>query len=223
MPRDRPSKITFLDLETAGLELTRPIIQIAAITVDDDLIEQETFEVKLQFDPNQADPESLRKNHYCPNRWSADAVAPIEAARQFASFLRRHASVEMFSSRQQKPYRVARLAAHNAERFDGPFLQSWYESLGLFLPAAYAVMCTKQRAHWLFQEHPSLPAPRSFQLRTLCQYFGVPLSAESAHDALNDVRALVEVYRRIVALEQQMRQASAACKLHRMLTAGRAP
>jgi len=174
--------------------------------------------VKLQFDPRDADPVALRKNHYCQDVWRAEAVAPIEAATQFGAYLRRHASVEMYSQRQGKAYRVARLAAHNAERFDGPFIQAWYESLGMFLPAAYAVMCTKQRAYWLFQEHPALPAPRSFQLRTLCQYFGVELSASAAHDALNDVRALVEVYRRLVQLQQRMLQAAVAWKLHRVLT-----
>ena len=48
------------------------------------------------------------------------------------------------------------------------------------------VLCTKQRALWLFDEDKSLTPPENFQLRTLCEYFGVPLTRENAHDAFYD-------------------------------------
>ena len=92
---------------------------------------------------------------------------------------------------------MAQLVAHNAERFDSPFLHAWYRRLGLFLPARYMALCTKQRALWLLEEDKSLTPPANFQLQTLCEYFGVSLPAEAAHDALNDVRATVELYRAI--------------------------
>jgi len=54
-----------------------------------------------------------------------------------------------------------------------------------------------QRAVWLFHEDKSLTPPPDFSLLTLCHYFGVPLRANEAHEALNDVRATVELYRAI--------------------------
>lgn len=52
-----------------------------------------------------------------------------------------------------------------------------------------------QRAIWLFHEDKTLTPLDNFKLRTLCDYFGVPLRAEESHDALVDVRATVGLYR----------------------------
>lgn len=86
------------------------------------------------------------------------------------------------------------LVAHNGN-FDGPFLAAWYRRLGMFMPATHRVFCTMQRALWLFHEDRSLTPPDDYKLLTLCQYFGVPLVASDAHDALNDVRATLALYR----------------------------
>lgn len=94
---------------------------------------------------------------------------------------------------------VAQLVAHNAE-FDGTFLREWFERLGLFLPASYRVFCTLHRAMWLFHENRSLTQPSDFKLGTLCSYFGISLPLQEAHDALADVRATVELYRRMTML-----------------------
>ena len=190
-------KLVFCDLEVAGLDPARhPIIQMAAIAVDSLLGELETFEVKVSFDEAEADPNSLSANHYSKEIWNRDAVAPELAARRFSKFLRRHATVDLLSS-EGRAYRVAQLVAHNGERFDGPFLHAWYRRLGLFCPARYMVLCTKQRALWLFDEDKSLTPPTDYKLQTLCEFFGVHLPAEHAHDAFNDVRATVELYRAI--------------------------
>jgi DNA polymerase III epsilon subunit-like protein len=94
-------------------------------------------------------------------------------------------------------YFVAQLAAHNAA-FDGPFLQSWYERLGVFLPARRQVLCTMQRAIWYFTENPATVPPKDFKLATLCEYFGVPFHAAAAHEALADVTATVALCKAIV-------------------------
>jgi len=98
---------------------------------------------------------------------------------------------------------LAQLAGHNAERFDGPFIHEWYKRLGIYCPARYMTLCTKQKALWLFEEDKSLTPPVNFKLGTLCEYFGVPLSEEEAHDALVDVRATVELYRAMVACQSR--------------------
>ena len=47
----------------------------------------------------------------------------------------------------------------------------------------------------IIAEDDSLTPPANYQLGTLCEYFGISLPAERAHDALNDVRATLELYR----------------------------
>ena len=188
-------RLVFFDLETGGLETWRPIIQIAAIAVASNGSELETFEAKLRFDEAVADPKALRKNHYSPERWFHEAQPACVVAEAFAQLLLRHASVDQtaFSGRV---FQVAQLVAHNAA-FDGAFIRAWYERMHLFLPASPRVLCTMQRAMWSFFEDKSLTPPKDFRLGTLCEYFGVRLPEEEAHDALNDVRATVALYREL--------------------------
>jgi DNA polymerase III epsilon subunit-like protein len=94
-------------------------------------------------------------------------------------------------SAQGKPYQVAQLVAHNAA-FDGPFLTAWYDKLNLYLPARRLVLCTMQLAMWHFVSGDAAPA--NYQLATLCEHFGVPFHAASAHDALGDASATVQLF-----------------------------
>jgi exodeoxyribonuclease-1 len=191
-------KIVFFDLETAGRNPKRhPIIQIAAVAVAGDLETLETFQLKVQFDQARANRNALRKNHYSRGKWANEAVKPLDAARSFAEFLRRHATVPMLAADGQK-YHVAQLAAHNAG-FDGPFLQAWYAKLGIFLPAKRHVLCTMQRAMWLAAEQLSSERPPGFKLATLCQHFGIAFHAADAHEALADVQATLSLYRQMLS------------------------
>ena len=191
--------LVFFDLETGGLLPHRhPIIQIAALAVDEHLEPLESIEAKIRFDESKARPHSLRKNHYSRGQWANEAVEPREAAHCFAAFLKRYAGASVIAS-NGSTYRVAQLVAHNAE-FDGPFLQAWYERLGIFLPARFQVLCTLQRAQWFFTENSSLRRPKNLQLSTLCEYFDVPFHAAKAHEALGDVTATYLLYRAISKL-----------------------
>jgi DNA polymerase III epsilon subunit-like protein len=182
----------FIDLETAGLDAKRhPIIQIAAVAVDQHLDALEAFEAKIRFDPRKANSQSLRKNHYHPGVWATAARDPREVARDFAAFLRRHATAPALSA-QGKVYKVAQLVAHNAA-FDGPFLWSWFEKLGVYLPARRLVLCTMQLAMWQLATSGATP-PANFQLATLCEHFGVSFHAAAAHEALADVTATVRLF-----------------------------
>ncbi len=197
----------YVDIESAGLEFIRPIIQIAAIAVDSSLDELESLELKIRFNEANADPKSLSKNKYDPRIWKREAMDRREAARTFARFLRRHARFEV-RSENGKRFKLAQLAGHNAERFDGPFLHAWSRRQRVFCPARYMTFCTKQKALWLFEQDKSLTPPSNFKLGTLCEYFGVRLRKDEAHDALNDVRATVELYRAMRAHEQQLAKAA---------------
>ena len=190
------SRLIFFDIETGGLNPKKhPIMQLAAIAVDDQLQPVGAFEAKIHFDERKANRNSLRKNHYRRGLWARAADEPAEVAQKFAQFLRLHASVPMLAS-DGSCYHVAQLAAHNAS-FDGAFLQSWYERQRRFFPAHRRVLCTLQRAMWYFQEHPDEPPPADFKLATLCQYFGVDYHAARAHDALADVSVTVALWQAI--------------------------
>src|SRR5262245_29832424 len=159
---DRANPLVFVDLEVAGGELTRPVIQVAAIATGNNFQVLEAFEGKLKFDTRLADPRSLTRTRYCPKTWEAEARCATSVARRFARFLRRHAALAA-RGRRGGTYRVAQLAAHNAP-FDGPFLQAWFERTGAYFPAHYRMLCTMQRALWLFQEFPHLRRPADFKL-----------------------------------------------------------
>ena len=186
-------RLVFVDLETAGLKPWRPIIQIAAIAVDCNLQELERFEAKIKFNENFANPKSLRNASYSAQRWRTEGLPSKIVMKMFTELLRHHATVDQISA-SRSVFQVAQLAAHNGA-FDGAFLRVWYDRAGEFLPASPRVFCTLQRAIWLFHEDKSLTPPPDFKLQTLCHYFGVPLRSSDAHDALNDVRATVELYR----------------------------
>lgn len=173
-------------------------MQLAAVALDRSLKVCDSFEVKVRFRKADASRACLRKVHYSAWRWAQEAVPPRHAAIAFANFLRRYGS----GRRDDRGIAEAfpQLVAHHAA-FDGPFLQTWYEKLGIFLPARYQVLCTLQRARWYFVEHPELVPPRDFRLATLCQYFDVPFHAATAHDALGDTLATVKLYQTLLRSE----------------------
>jgi len=181
-------RLVFFDLETGGIDPKRhPIIQLAAVAVDEQLEVLEAFEAKIKFNPRQANAHSLRKNHYHPGVWANEAQDAKIVAKDFSEFLRRHASVPALSA-QGKPYQVAQLVAHNAA-FDGPFLTTWFDKLDIYLPARRLILCTMQLAMWHFMDDAT-SAPRNFQLASLCEHFGVPFHAAAAHEALGDATAV---------------------------------
>jgi len=193
-------RLVFFDIETGGLDALRhPITQLAAVAVDSQLHELDTFEVKIDFDRSKADPDALLKNSYDHAVWQREQVRPAEVINRFTAFLRDYCDVECVSKRTGNPYRVAQVVGHNAATFDYPFLAALYGQHKAFLLAYPRVMDTCQRAIWWFHERPEIAQPENFQLGTLAKYFGIPL--DNAHDALADVRATVELCRVLTKVE----------------------
>lgn len=193
-------RIIFFDLETGGLDwIKHPIIQLAAVAVDAELNEIESFECKLKFDMASADPEALLMNHYDSDVWEKDAIEQKDAISRFGKFLNKYSDIERISMRGN-PYRVAQLAGHNAQGFDFEFVRHLYKVHNAFLPASYRVLDTLQRASWFFFENPELPKPEDLKLGTLAKHFGVEVDG-SAHDALTDARMTIGIYKRMVELD----------------------
>jgi DNA polymerase III epsilon subunit-like protein len=191
-------RLVFVDIELGRVKRQRPILQIAAIAVSRSLIEREAFEAKVRIDEGRTSSALIHNRHFDRDRWRKEGRHPKVVAYDFGRFLGRHATADVAGANHRRLI-VAQLVAHNAE-FDGTFLREWFERLGLFLPASYRVFCTLHRAMWLFHENRSLTPPSDFKLGTLCHYFGIALPAHEAHDALADVRATVELYRRMTML-----------------------
>lgn len=210
-------RLVFIDLETAGAEPWRPIIQIAAIALTSDLQELECFEAKILFAERFADSKSLRKQHYSLERWQQEGRPVKDVLNDFSDVLRRHATVDQVS-KAGAVFQVAQIVAHNAA-YDAAFLNAWFARFDSFLPASPRVLCTMQRAIWLFHEDKRLTPPPDFKLATLCSYFGVPLRKSDAHDALADVRATLELYR-AMNKASETRQTSRGVSTARMEACG---
>ena len=193
-------RLVFVDIEAFGPDDNKLIIQIAACALDSSLRELEFFEQKILPDKSLA-WAIARSKRKPPRTWLQEGVDELTAANRFTRFLSRHATVDMISD-DGNLFSLAQLAAYNAPRLDAPLLQAWYRRLGLMNVARYQMFCVMQRAFWLFREDESLTPLANYQLATVCEYFGIRLRPDEAHDAANDVRATVGLYRAMQQLAQ---------------------
>lgn len=186
--------IVFFDLETAGLRVEHPIIQIGAVAMDR-WREVDAFECKVAFDLAQADPEPLKVNHWTAEAWR-EAKPEREAVQAFKAFLDRHRSVELISKRTGAQYSVARVGGHNVTGFDFERIARLFKRHSTFLPMRFTgALDTWHGAAWYFERNP--PAPADFKLATLAERLGI--ATGTAHDALSDARTSAAIARRLLA------------------------
>lgn len=187
--------VTFMDTETGGLRPEHPTIQIAAISVDSEWKELETFERKIVFDPLACDAEALEINHYDAKDWATEAKPLPMVLSEFAGLLNRHRCVDLVS-KAGNPYRVVRLAGHNIVGFDLKRVSAAFKRLGIFFPIDFkSVLDTRQGAVWHFEKAGSPPA--DYKLTTLAKHFRIDTTG--AHEALADVRMSIEIAKRLLA------------------------
>ena len=184
-------RLVFVDVEAVGSIRKPDVIQIAAIATNGEMEELAGFEAKAQLPKGtKSKPSHSRYNR---RLWEAEGSNAKAVAIEFASFLTRNATVERHSKNGQM-FRVAQLVAHNSG-FDSDILQAWFKQLNVYLPASFQALCTMQRAMWLSQEAGDHFRPSDFRLVSLCEHFGIEHSPKQAHDAFNDVRATLLLYR----------------------------
>lgn len=202
-------RLVFVDVEAIGSIRSPHVIQIAAIATDGNTKELAGFEAKAKLPSNcRTKPKHSR---YDRKLWEQEGHEATSVARDFAAFLTRNATVERYSKGGQL-FRVAQLVAHNSA-FDTEVLKNWFAKLDVYLPASFQSLCTLQRAMWYSQETVRENRPRDFQLTTLCKHYGIKHSSCQAHDAFNDVRATLLLYR-------EMRKFSAECGNSLLVRAG---
>lgn len=183
------SKIIVFDYETGGTLPKHPNIQLAAIAVDEQWNELDSFESKIAFDPAECETKALEINHYDAKAWE-DAPRSDEVFAKFSAFLSKHATMEQVSKRTGRPYTVARLAAYNFP-FDKERL--WAMADGCFVPAYPLGLDILQRAMWYVLEHGL--KVENHQLGTIAKALGI--DAGGAHDALADVRISAQIAKKI--------------------------
>lgn len=99
-----------------------PIIQIAAAAVDESFEVLETFEVKLHFRPELANPESLEMNSWDADVWVAEAVPVWHGLDAFCRFVSKYKSIDVLKKDGSGTWRATRIAGHNVSGFDLPMI-----------------------------------------------------------------------------------------------------
>lgn len=183
-------ELVFFDTETGGIADDKPTIQLAAVAVDQNWNELESFESKIRFDESKADPEALKINHYDRDIWKEQAKPLCEVVAKFDQFICRHRSISMVSKRTGSTYTVARLAGHNSS-FDQSRLKLMYGER--FIPCHPQALCTLSLAHWMSLRWER--QPENFKLETLLKFFGIEMGS---HDALWDVRGSVLLAKKLM-------------------------
>lgn len=178
-----PNYTVYFDLETGGVEPKHPVIQLAAVAVDETGTEHDAFMARLQFNEADCDPEALKMNHYDAAVWH-DAIPPQRAVVRFSTWLTPFKSLTLTSKRTGRDYTVAKLSGYNALTFDAPRLRALFGDQ--FTPWSHQIRDVMQRALFWFDEHPHAAKPENYKLSTVAAYFG--LNADGAHDALADAR-----------------------------------
>lgn len=177
-------KAVFLDTETGGLELSQPIIELAAVAVEVggpghnctrcqgtgllDALEPGDLsiacnckawrELEVFEEKLQFDPHTCAPRALEVNHYSAerwkDAKEPAAVVLAFGAFLGRHASVKLMSKRGT-PYYVARAGGHNISGFDLERIMRLFKQHGAFLPLAFSgALDTLHGAVWYFERQP---------------------------------------------------------------------
>ena len=195
------NKIVFFDLETGGLKVEDPLIQLAAAVITVDWEEVDAFEAKIRVDEKACDPKSLEINSYDQEVWARDARDERDVISSFQQFLNRHATMRLISKRSGRPYTVCQIGGHGVVTFDVERLSRAFSRHQLFLPVQRVnVLDTLQGAAWYFQRlQLLLPAqrPEDFKLSTLAKFFKIDTTG--AHDALVDVRLSIALARRFIS------------------------
>ncbi len=185
MSLDTKHNLAFIDVETTGFDpYTQEVIEIGCIIMSRDdkdptkltLVEEIDMKVQMEH-PETADEGALRVNGYDPSAW-------IFAYTQQQAF-------ELLAQKTKGCVFVA----HNVA-FDWNFVDTSFRRLGIEHNFERNKIDTLSIAYAKFSGMNT--DIRHLSLRALCEHFGV--KNEAAHSALPDVRATIEVYKKLMAM-----------------------
>lgn len=183
-------RIAFCDLETTGLSREKhEIIEIAGViwdNVTDEIID--TFHSYIK--PNARIPELITNLTGITNATVAQAEKSWNVLPDYYSWL--------------KLNKVDAIAGHNFKSFDSHFLETQVERYKLKetygeIPMDYEIIDTLTIARNL--KKMGKINPIDCKQTTLAQYFHIEYNA---HAALNDVKALIQIYREMRKLDPKL-------------------
>ena len=190
---DSRHHIIWIDLETGGLDhKVHQITQIAAVATCGlpELKEVASFEVKIELYPEMFSDEALEVQNYSDEAWAFQAVSARAALSELVKWLTPFTH-QRKSKRTGAAYSAAHMAGYNVA-FDGAFLRASIDRLDTWLPLTNwtgGVFDVLQYAKWWYFKS-CLPEPESFTLESMCELWDIQFEA---HDAMNDVRATLEL------------------------------
>ncbi len=175
-------RLIFLDTETTGLSRERDrICEVAAIEVNHNL------EVVGQFhtyiNPRRNIPYFVTRIHGLTNQFLSDKPVFSSIAPDLAKFLE-----------------GAELYAHNMP-FDSSFLNSEFKRNGF--PQLEELDCS---LHCTCMMAKKLINNSSYSLNALLDFFRIDRSNRKLHGALIDTELLVELYKKMISIQNQLDQ-----------------
>lgn len=201
----------YFDIETAGLEIDAPIIEVAAVAVESATYrEVSAIDMKIEFEMKNIDYKALGINKFSAETWTKYAFPSEVAAQKLERFFSRYATVEKVSKKTGKSYTISKLAGHNSNAFDAPRIKNLFDKHELFFhPAMLRTLDTEQKARWFFEDNPGITQPENYKLGTLIKHLGIT-NVDADHTALADTRATVELARSLAEFRQVTATAEAA-------------
>ena len=170
--------IVFVDLETGGLALEYPVIQIGAVALPTGRV----FERKLRFNKDDCHPAAMAKNNYDPEIWAKEAVDPLDAWMDFSRFLDAHKKEDDIV-----------LGGHNIHDFDMDFINDAFTK--------HSIKSNYRRVpiDTMLMHYYQHPGERK-SLASCCERLEIVQGR--AHDALDDAKASMLVYRKLTTRYQ---------------------
>lgn len=185
--------IFLFDFETTGLSANAAPIQVAAVILDDNLVEVESYEAFMRpFEGCELHPVAMEM-HGKKGRSLETLLRfgehPFWVFHKIANLIT-HYSVRNGDCRLIP-------AGHNVTGFDLPILRRSFERYGIGnVPLDYHALDSMSLAFGLLKFKGKIP---NVKLETLAKYYGIEFKGAGAHDAMSDVRVTAEVLRRLVA------------------------
>jgi len=206
--------LVILDIETTTsarivkLDNKPAICSIAAMAIDYypyyEIIEK--FSQLVLFNQKRADPTILQLVGYDKNRWTEEAVHPLEAFENFKDFLSKYVWLHRVSPTGIN-YNTILPVGHNISGFDISVLRNWakaikkeYKPKNPYLPISFQPRVdTLELANmWSIRTQEF---PYSYRLPDLCKFYG--LEVKDHHEAMSDVEMSYQLLKHFSPMLQE--------------------